>query len=177
MANRCAVERALAALPAQQRQVVWATKALGHTQSEVAELTGRKPGTVAVHTSRAVRVLRMSLAALTVVGLTLLCATVASWWRYVTPVGQPGTPAPPLEGSWTDWLSMSVLAKALWLAMLCAIGPLCITGWRRLNKARRLAAPLIRPAGPIRKGLVRNWRQTPKPSPEPTARRRVMADR
>ncbi|MFB7781899.1 RNA polymerase sigma factor [Streptomyces vinaceus] len=59
--DRVIVRDGVSRLPTQQATAVVATKMYGFTQHETAQLTGRRPGTVAVHVARAVATLLLYL--------------------------------------------------------------------------------------------------------------------
>ncbi|MEU4469441.1 sigma factor-like helix-turn-helix DNA-binding protein [Streptomyces sp. NPDC024017] len=72
--DRIIVRDGIRSLPGQQAAAVVATKMYGFTQHETAQLTGRRPGTVAVHVARAVATL---LLCLTPVAFIVL---LGLWW-------------------------------------------------------------------------------------------------
>ncbi|MEU6996005.1 sigma-70 family RNA polymerase sigma factor [Streptomyces sp. NPDC046465] len=88
--NRDVVHRAVRGLSAQQRTAVWATKALDCSRDEVAVLMDVRPGTVAAHVSRAVKLLRAGIAAATTTVLTSVVHLVAGVLRRPEPAGAPG---------------------------------------------------------------------------------------
>ncbi|MYT72735.1 RNA polymerase sigma factor (sigma-70 family) [Streptomyces sp. PsTaAH-137] len=151
VANRGAVEQAMADLTPAQRTAVWATKALGCTQNEVATLLGRSPGTVATHVSRAVALLRASLVA----ALVAVIAWAAGG-RYpgghrqrAEPARGPDSGADPesLYGHWPQMLPVLLVASLLALAYGTAVwarrrspgdGPMPrLRGWLGLRRTRR----------------------------------------
>ncbi|MFD0509323.1 RNA polymerase sigma factor [Streptomyces chiangmaiensis] len=93
---RCDVQRALVALPAQQRSAVYATKGLAFSQAEVAEAMGKRPGTVGVHVARAVATLKATLAAVTVLAAVLLCGAGAETVRRYSAASRGGGARPEL---------------------------------------------------------------------------------
>jgi RNA polymerase sigma factor (sigma-70 family) len=114
IANRLAVYKALHDLPSQQRTAVWATKALEYTQAETAEVMRKRPGTVATHVMRAVAALRVHLAALLVVGVTVLCLEGGRALRKMQPpAGSPRSPLPqPPPSSVLLYVAVSCLLVA-----------------------------------------------------------------
>ncbi|MGW2240549.1 sigma-70 family RNA polymerase sigma factor [Streptomyces sp. NPDC001759] len=78
------VQRALAQLPTQQRTAVYAAKALGFTQHEVAESMGKRLGTVGVHIARGVQVLRAALMTTAAVGAVITCIGAVTSLRYIS---------------------------------------------------------------------------------------------
>lgn len=100
VANRCAVEQAMAGLTPSQRTAVWATKGLDRTQAETAVLMGKAPGTVATHVSRGMVLLRASLVAAVIAGIVCVVGRfVADPLRHTLPAREPGggsgAPSPP----------------------------------------------------------------------------------
>ncbi|MEU9266757.1 RNA polymerase sigma factor [Streptomyces sp. NPDC048251] len=104
VANRCAVERALADLPLQQRTAVWATKALDCTQGEAAALMDRAPGTVATHVSRGMVLLRASLVAAAVAAVAALVGVAGRLadgpLQHTEPARKPGEGADTSPSRW-----------------------------------------------------------------------------
>jgi DNA-directed RNA polymerase specialized sigma24 family protein len=97
VANRCAVEQALAGLSLPQRTAVWATKALDCTQDEAATLMDKAPGTVATHVSRGMVLLRASLVAAVVAAIVCVASRfIGGRLRRTDPAREPG------EGSSTS---------------------------------------------------------------------------
>ncbi|MFF8874638.1 RNA polymerase sigma factor [Streptomyces massasporeus] len=72
--DRIIVRDGIRNLPGQQATAVVATKMYGFTQHETAQLTGRRPGTVAVHVARAVATLLLYLTPVAFIVLLGL------WW-------------------------------------------------------------------------------------------------
>ncbi|WP_323187288.1 RNA polymerase sigma factor [Streptomyces sp. NBC_00006] len=131
IANRSAVEQALAGLSLSQRTAVWATKALDCTQGETAALMGRAPGTVATHVSRGMALLRSSLVAAVVVAIVFMGG------RYIGGRLQQADPANRRGDATTStnlWKQGRVLLAALheWLpvaAWLFLPAGCCILWW------------------------------------------------
>ncbi|GHC94826.1 sigma factor-like helix-turn-helix DNA-binding protein [Streptomyces violaceochromogenes] len=72
--DRIIVREGIRSLPGQQAAAVVATKMYGFTQHETAQLTGRRPGTVAVHVARAVATLLLYMTPVAFIVLLGL------WW-------------------------------------------------------------------------------------------------
>lgn len=75
IAERTDLYAALGALPPQQRTAVFLNKGMDVPQRETASAMGKKPGTVATHVSRAMKVLQVTLVALCVAW----CGVVLKW--------------------------------------------------------------------------------------------------
>ncbi|MFF3336786.1 RNA polymerase sigma factor [Streptomyces sp. NPDC002888] len=142
VANRCAVEQALAGLSLSQRTAVWATKALDCTQGEAATLMDKAPGTVATHVSRGMVLLRASLVA------AVVAAIVCVAGRFIGGRPQRTDPArEPAEGAgaaptrwWHEGRAMLVVLYERWpavafLSLLAACGILWWV-WRRCMTSR-----------------------------------------
>ncbi|MFD9068597.1 RNA polymerase sigma factor [Streptomyces lasiicapitis] len=87
--NRTVVHKAVLELSAQQRIAVWATHALDYTRNEAAVLMGKQPGTVARHSSRALLLLRASIA-MAVVGVVAALGIGIGARRKVLPADDAG---------------------------------------------------------------------------------------
>ncbi|WP_405639739.1 sigma-70 family RNA polymerase sigma factor [Streptomyces sp. NBC_00019] len=114
----CDVQRALAGLPLQQRTAVYAAKALAFTQAEVAEVMGRRPGTVAVHIARAVQVLRATLVTTAAVAAVLLCLGATAGLRFISAASRQRQQLPdPGEllhwGGLVPWLAVAGAASTM----------------------------------------------------------------
>ncbi|MEU5327359.1 RNA polymerase sigma factor [Streptomyces parvus] len=104
------INRALMELSISQRTAVWATHALGHTREETAVLMGKRPGTVARHTARAMATLRAGFAA-TVIAIVSTFGPAAfgpvqSTAHDAVPGGPPpaGAALPSLQWFSADWV-------------------------------------------------------------------------
>ncbi|MFJ3672733.1 sigma-70 family RNA polymerase sigma factor [Streptomyces sp. NPDC090106] len=119
VAHQISLHQALRELPPQQRTAVWATKAMGHTQQEVARDMGRSPGTIATHVARAVTCLRLNLSAVWAVVVTLLCGLLGTVAERAADVADRGreraTPMTPDLGL-SSWQAMCLGAVLLPLA-------------------------------------------------------------
>ncbi|MEU5073985.1 sigma-70 family RNA polymerase sigma factor [Streptomyces asoensis] len=109
----CDVQRALAQLPTQQRTAVYAAKALGFTQHEVAESMGRQPGTVGVHIARGVQMLRAALTITAAVAAVITCVGAVAGLRYISAASRGRIPvsAPHDVLAWL-WLAPLMLIAA-----------------------------------------------------------------
>lgn len=130
---RCEVRHALANLPAQQRAAVWATKGLGWSQAEYAQVAQKRPGTVATHVSRAVTVLKATLAAAPVVAVIFACAAGGATLRLYTAAGRADRPHPELGSD----VSQFVTGLLIVVAYTCVALPtlLALPTLRRLLRA------------------------------------------
>ncbi|MEU0843956.1 sigma-70 family RNA polymerase sigma factor [Streptomyces sp. NPDC005962] len=119
--NREAVHRAVRGLSVPQRTAVWATHALGYTRDETAVLMGKHPGTVARHSTRAIVLLRASIAAVVVGVLTALGLATGGELQRTTPADAPRRdPALPSAQWWSEnWMvtavTLTVGACVVWL--------------------------------------------------------------
>ncbi|WP_427168805.1 sigma-70 family RNA polymerase sigma factor (plasmid) [Streptomyces sp. C1-1] len=109
----CDVQRALAQLPTQQRRAVYAAKALGFTQHEVAESMGKRLGTVGVHIARGVQVLRAALMTTAAVAAVITCIGAVAGLRYISAASRGRMPvsAPHDVPAWI-WLTPLMITAA-----------------------------------------------------------------
>ncbi|MFJ6435382.1 RNA polymerase sigma factor [Streptomyces sp. NPDC091416] len=152
IANRCAIEQALAGLSLPQRTAVWATKALDCTQGETAALMDRAPGTVATHVSRGMALLRSSLAAAVVATIVILggrhfggglqhgdpanrrgdSTVPTSWWNEGRALLNP------LYEQWpvVAWISIPAACCSLWWLWCCMQrrSATCLNAWLRVRR-------------------------------------------
>ncbi|WP_162931115.1 sigma factor-like helix-turn-helix DNA-binding protein [Streptomyces sporangiiformans] len=142
IANRCAVEQALAGLSLPQRTAVWATKALDCTQDETATLMDKAPGTVATHVSRGMVLLRASL--VTAVVAAIVCVAgrfIGGRLQRTDPAREPGEKAGTLPTRWWhEGRAMLVVLyerwpEVAWLSLLAACGVLWWAWRRRLTSS------------------------------------------
>ncbi|WP_306933589.1 RNA polymerase sigma factor [Streptomyces luteogriseus] len=75
--DRVIVRDGIRQLPGQQAAALVATKMYGFTQDETAQLTGRRPGTVAVHVARAVAKLLLYLTPV------VFIVFLGLWWGFL----------------------------------------------------------------------------------------------
>ncbi|CAM5607442.1 RNA polymerase sigma factor [Streptomyces hirsutus] len=136
--NRDAVHRAVRELSVPQRTAVWATHALDYTRDETAVLIGKHPGTVARHSTRAMVLLRASIAAVVVGVLTVLGLAAGGGLQRTTPAGAPRRdPVLPSAQWWSEnWMvavvTLTVGACVVW-----------VLGRRNYWLAQRLANALF----------------------------------
>ncbi|MFD3479886.1 RNA polymerase sigma factor [Streptomyces sp. NPDC058695] len=116
---QCDVHRALASLPAQQRAAVWATKGLDWSQAEYAQAAQKSPGTVGVHVSRAVKVLKTTLVLSTLGAVILLCGAGGVTLRRYTAASRAGRPRPDLVPDLPH--SVTILLWGLAAAYVCLL--------------------------------------------------------
>ncbi|MFI5963838.1 sigma-70 family RNA polymerase sigma factor [Streptomyces asoensis] len=111
----CDVQRALAQLPKQQRTAVYAAKALGFTQHEVAESMGRQPGTVGVHIARGVQMLRAALTITAAVAAVITCVGAVAGLRYISAASRGRIPvsAPHDVLAWIWLAPLTLIAAAV----------------------------------------------------------------
>jgi len=147
IANRCAVEQALAGLSLPQRTAVWATKALDCTQDEAATLMDKAPGTVATHVSRGMVLLRASLVASVVAAIVCVVGRFIGGRRQRTdPAGEPGERAGTLPTRcWHEGRAVLGALYERWptvalLSLLAACGVLWWV-WRRRPTSRSGGPP------------------------------------
>ncbi|MFI1033772.1 sigma-70 family RNA polymerase sigma factor [Streptomyces sp. NPDC020951] len=112
----CDVQRALGRLPVQQRTAVFAAKALEFTQAEVAQIMGKRPGTVAVHIARGVQALRAALVTTAAVAAVILCVGAATGLRLISTAAGTGRQLPDL-GAFLNWSGL-----VAWLAVAAGVG-------------------------------------------------------
>ncbi|TGA95461.1 sigma-70 family RNA polymerase sigma factor [Streptomyces sp. MZ04] len=165
VANRCAIEQALAGLSLPQRTAVWATKALDCTQAEAASLMDRSPGTVATHVSRGMVLLRASLVAAVVA--TLVCAagrSIGGRVQRTEPAREPGDGAGASPTRWWDegramlvglqerwpgvaWLLLLAACGILWWVWRSFLGSrpgMFLGGWLSVRRTRRVWGRVVR---------------------------------
>ncbi|OKI94447.1 hypothetical protein AMK10_19300 [Streptomyces sp. CB02058] len=147
VANRCAVEQAMGALTPSQRAAVWATKGLDCTQAETAVMMEKAPGTVAVHVSRGMALLRASLVAAVVAGIVCVVGHfIDEPLQGTPPAREPSMDSSPLSPQW--WSGKPALLSALYAhwpvfgppALIVTCGVVCWL-WRRFRAHDRAETP------------------------------------
>lgn len=118
--NRDAVYRAMQGLSMPQRTAVWATHALDYTRAETAVLIGKHPGTVARHATRAMVLLRASIAAVFVGVLTIF--SIATDRPVPCMITTGGSPVLPTTQERSDrWMAV-VIALAIGACLVWVLG-------------------------------------------------------
>ncbi|MFJ4572113.1 RNA polymerase sigma factor [Streptomyces sp. NPDC088846] len=131
--NRDAVHRAVRELSVPQRTAVWATCALDYTRDETAVIMGKHPGTVARHSTRAMALLRASIAAVVVGVLTVLGLAVGGVLLRATPADAPRR-EPALRSA--QWWSENWMVTVV--AVIIGASVVWVLGRRDLRLTRRL---------------------------------------